>query len=103
MGRVDEVSGYGQEIPVVRRPSVHSMRLEPHPKGDKLSRSMSPEEVTALKQTFSESLEPVTRELRAIHEALDEHGRLLKSIDVRLTNVEGILDGVEIMVRKKTG
>jgi hypothetical protein len=64
---------------------------------------MSPEEVAAIKQAFSESLEPVTRELRAIHEALDEHGRLLRSIDGRLTNVEGILDGVEIMVRKKTG
>lgn len=71
---------------------------------------MSTEEIAAIKKAFSESLEPVTNELRAIHEALDQHGRLLnehaqllRSIDQRLPNVEGILDGVEIMVRKKTG
>ena len=64
---------------------------------------MSPEEIAAIKTAFSESLEPMLAELRAIHEVLDEHGRLLRSIDGRLTNVEGILDGVEIMVRKKTG
>jgi len=68
-----------------------------------LSGGMSPQEIAAIKQAFSESLEPVTAELRAIHEALNEQGRVLRSIDQRLTNVEGILDGVEILVRRKTG
>jgi hypothetical protein len=63
---------------------------------------MSPEEIAAIKNAFSESLEPMINELRAIHGGLDEHAKLLRSIDGRLTNVEGILDGVEIMVRKKT-
>jgi len=64
---------------------------------------MTPEEIAGLKQAFSESLNPIYQELRAIHETLDEHGKLLRSIDGRLTNVEGILDGVEILVRKKAG
>ena len=64
---------------------------------------MTAEEIAGIKKAFTESLEPMLSELRAIHEVLDEHGRLLRSIDGRLTNVEGILDGVEIMVRKKTG
>jgi hypothetical protein len=71
---------------------------------------MSPQEIAALKQAFSESLDPIWQELKSIHTTLDEHGvmlreqgQLLQSIDNRLTNVEGILSGVEILVRKKAG
>lgn len=64
---------------------------------------MTPEEIAAIRTAFSQSLEPVTHELRAIHAALDEHGKLLQSIDNRLTNVEGNLDGVEILVRRRAG
>lgn len=64
---------------------------------------MTPEEIAAIKLAFSESLDPVARELRAIHETLIQHGDLLRSIDARLTHVEGNLDGVEILVRKRAG
>lgn len=64
---------------------------------------MSLQEIAAIRAAFSESLEPVTQELRAIHAALDEHAKLLQSIDNRLTNVEGNLDGVEILVRRRAG
>jgi hypothetical protein len=64
---------------------------------------MTPEEINGIKAAFSSSLEPLIQELKAIHETLHHHEQLLTSIDGRLTNVEGILDGVEILVRKKTG
>ena len=64
---------------------------------------MTREEIAALKVAFSESVEPITTELKAIHGALHEQSQLLRSIDKRLTNVEGILDGVEILVRRKAG
>jgi len=64
---------------------------------------MTPDEVAAIKAAFSDSLEPVTRELRAIHETLQKQSELLRSIDDRLTQVEGNLDGVEILVRKRAG
>jgi len=53
------------------------------------------DDVEAIKQAFSESLDPVLKELRAIREELHSKGN-------RLVRVEGILDGVEILVRKKT-
>lgn len=81
---------------------------------------MNSEEIAAIKQAFDSSLEPLWKELRAINETLGgeggvlhvlrehgdvlrEHGELLHSIDTRLTHVEGILTGVEILVRKKAG
>jgi hypothetical protein len=64
---------------------------------------MTQDEIAGLKQAFSESLEPIWHELKAIHETLDEHVKLLRSIDGRLTNVEGNLDGGEILVRKRAG
>jgi hypothetical protein len=71
---------------------------------------MTPDDIAALKQAFSESLSPIWLELKGIHELvseqgdlLREHSKLLESIDNRLTNVEGILNGVEIMVRGKAG
>jgi hypothetical protein len=64
---------------------------------------MTPDDIAALKQAFSESLSPIWLELKGIHELLHEQSKLLESIDNRLTNVEGILNGVEIMVRGKAG
>ncbi|HEX7670823.1 MAG TPA: hypothetical protein VF395_14610 [Polyangiaceae bacterium] len=64
---------------------------------------MTREEIAPLKAALSESVEPITTELKAIHQALHEQSQLLRSINHRLTNVEGILDGVEILVRRKTG
>jgi len=92
---------------------------------------MTPEEITAIEHAFSRSLEPVMVELRGIHGVLDQHSRLLDqhskqleehtriltehtkilvqhsqllaNIDMRLVRVEGNLDGVEILVRSKTG
>jgi len=60
---------------------------------------MTPGESAGIKQAFSESMAPMLREVEAIHTVLDEHTGLLESIDGGLTRVEGIFDGVEILVR----
>jgi hypothetical protein len=57
---------------------------------------MTPDEIEGVQQAFSASLEPVMKELRAIREELH-------NIDDRLVHVEGHLDGVEILVRRKMG
>jgi hypothetical protein len=71
---------------------------------------MNREEIAAVKEAFDSSLEPLWKELRTINETLGgeggvvqvlrEHSQILNSIDTRLTHVEGILNGVEILVRK---
>jgi len=40
---------------------------------------MTQDEIAGLKQAFSESLAPSWEELKAIHETLDEHVKLLRS------------------------
>ena len=78
---------------------------------------MTPDDVQAIQQAFSQSLQPVMTELRGIHQVLNqhstllndhskllnEHSQLLRNIDGRLVRVEGLLDGVEILVRSRTG
>jgi len=64
---------------------------------------MTPDDVSAIQQAFSQSLEPMMVELRGIHGVLHEHSSLLRNIDNRLVRVEGLLDGVEILVRSRTG
>ena len=71
---------------------------------------MTPDELAGIQVAFTKSLEPIATELRGIHRVLDEHSRLLhehsqllRNIDGRLVRVEGRLDGVEILVRTKTG
>jgi hypothetical protein len=64
---------------------------------------MTPDELAGIEAAFSKSIEPMVAELRGIHRVLDEHSQLLRNIDGRLVRVEGLLDGVEILVRTKTG
>ena len=64
---------------------------------------MTPDEIAALKEAFSESLAPLREELEKMNKALKEHGDLLRTTHSRLTNVEGVVLGVERMVRKKAG
>ena len=71
---------------------------------------MTPDEIAGIQAAFSKSIEPMVTELRGIHRVLDEHSRLLhehsellRNIDGRFVRVEGLLDGVEILVRTTTG
>jgi hypothetical protein len=63
---------------------------------------MTPDELAGIQQAFSQSLQPMMTELRGIHAVLHEHSKLLQNIDGRLVRVEGLLDGVEILVRSRT-
>ncbi len=78
---------------------------------------MTPDELSAIEAAFTRSLEPMVIELRGIHgvlnehsnllnehsRLLNEHSQLLRNIDGRRVRVEGLLDGVEILVRSRTG
>ncbi len=57
---------------------------------------MTPDDVTAIQQAFSQSLEPVMTELRGIHQ-------ILHNIEQAFHADQPIIDGVEILVRSKTG
>jgi len=65
--------------------------------------AMTPDELAGIQAAFSTNIEPMVAELRGIHRVLQDHSQLLRNIDNRLVRVEGLLDGVEILVRTKTG
>ena len=92
---------------------------------------MTRDEVAAIQTAFAKSVEPMVTELQGIHGVLNDHSRILnehtkiliehtqilsehsrllnehsqflRNIDDRLVRVEGTLDGVEILVRSRTG
>ena len=64
---------------------------------------MTPDELAGIQAAFDKSIEPMAAEMRAMRRTLDEHSQLLRNIDGRLVRVEGLLDGVEILVRTRTG
>jgi hypothetical protein len=86
-----------------RRGALDASRARRNILDARRNQPMSPEDVAELRTVFAEGLEPVHRELGVMRRVLDEHTALLEGIDNRLTNVEGILDGAEILVRKKAG
>jgi hypothetical protein len=64
---------------------------------------MTPDDLAGIQQAFTQSLQPIVTELKSIHEVLLEHSTLLRNLGNRLVRVEGLLDGVEILVRSRTG
>ena len=85
---------------------------------------MTPDEFVGIQAAFEKSIEPMATALVAIQRKQDEHSsvlashtqllnehsrlldeqsQLLRNIDGRLVRVESLLDGVEILVRTKTG